>query len=132
AETEAAHERARALCETLGDAATLASALLALSNVYFNRGEPDRSVMLAERLVAVSEETRDRFLIFQGHNNAAGAKHYQGRFAASLAHCERVVALYDPACDRATAFQLGADERVAALGWAAWNRWYLGHADRAF
>jgi class 3 adenylate cyclase/tetratricopeptide (TPR) repeat protein len=56
AETEAAHERARVLSEAGGNAVTFTSALLALSNVYVNRGEPDRSVMLAERVLAMSEE----------------------------------------------------------------------------
>src|SRR5262249_8592956 len=92
AETEAAYERARALREAAGDSATLASVLLALSNLYLNRGEPDRSVMLAERVLAMSDETRDQILVLVAHGNAALAKHYQGCFAASLAHCERAIA----------------------------------------
>jgi predicted ATPase len=61
--------------------------------------------------------------------------HYQGRFTASLAYCERVIALSDPASDPAGAFQGRRTQyqnpRVAALDIAAWNLWYLGHADRA-
>jgi predicted ATPase len=105
AEAEAAYERARALSEAAGDSATLAWALSALSGIYLNRGELDRSVVLAERVLAMSEETRSRFLVVvAGHHNAATAKHYQGCFAASLAHCERMIALYDPARDRRSAF----------------------------
>jgi adenylate cyclase len=104
-----------------------------LSGLYANRGEPDRSLMLGERLLALSDETRDRFLVLIGHNNAATAKHYQGCFAASLAHAERVIALYDPARDRRAPFHHGFanDPCVTMLGFAAWNLWYLGHADRA-
>jgi predicted ATPase len=133
AETEAAYERARALCEAAGDSATLAWVLLMLANIYTNRGEPDRSVMHTERLLAVSDETRDRSLVLHGHNIAALAKHYQGCFAASLAHAERVITLYDPARDRWRAFHHGNpnDPCVGALGFAAWNLWYLGHADRS-
>jgi predicted ATPase len=133
AETEAAYERARALCEAAGDSVTLASVLSALSNLYLDRGEPDRGVILTERLLAMSDETRDRSLVLFGHNNAAFAKHYQGRFAASLAHCERVLAFYDPARDRGRAFHHGFpnDPCVAMLGCAALNLWYLGHPDRS-
>jgi adenylate cyclase len=81
----------------------------------------------------MSDETRDRSLVLFGHNVAALAKHYQGRFAASLVHCERSIALYDPAPDRKAAFHYGFfnDPCVGALGIGAWNLWYLGHADRA-
>jgi predicted ATPase len=133
AETEAAYERARALCEAAGDSATLAWVLLMLSGLYANRGEPDRSVMLAERVLAMSDETRDLSLVLFGHRIAAQAKLYQGCFAASLAHCERAIALYDPTRDPGGAFHHGfaQDPCVAMLGLAAWNLWYLGHADRS-
>jgi class 3 adenylate cyclase/tetratricopeptide (TPR) repeat protein len=133
AETEAAYERARALCEAAGDSATLASVLAVLSGIYANRGQPDRGVMLAERVLAMSDDTHDRSLVLIGHNNATVAKHYQGRFAASLAHCERVLALYDPGRNRGEPFDQGfsTDPFVSALSFAAWNLWYLGHADRS-
>ena len=98
-----------------------------------DRGELDRSLMFGERLLAMSDETRDRSLVLFVHNNAAFAKYYQGRFAASLAHCERVLALYDPARDRGGAFHHGFpdDPCVAMLRCAAANLWYLGHPDRS-
>jgi predicted ATPase len=130
AETEAAYQRTRALCEAAGDSARLAWALLVLSMVYLNRGELDRSNMLTERVLAMSEETRDPSLMFRAHNNAALPKHYQGRFAASLAHCERVLALYDPAREREP-HGYGNPPDLEALGVAAFNLWYLGHADQS-
>jgi predicted ATPase len=133
AETEAAYERARALCEATGDSATLGWVLWALSTIYASRGELDRSIVLGERLLAMSDETRDRSLVLFAHANTALAKHYQGCFAASLAHCERAIALYDPAYDRGAPFQHGFVNSVGVLGIAvaAWNLWYLGHADRS-
>jgi predicted ATPase len=133
AESEAAYERARALCEAAGDSETLASVLTALAGLYAHRGELDRSIMLAERLLAMSDETRDQFPVLTAHSMAALAKYYQGRFAVSLAHCERVIALYDPARDLGGAFHHGfpTDPRVTGLCIAAWNLWYLGHADRS-
>ena len=129
AETEAAYERARALCEAAGDSATLASVLWELSRIYTSRGELDRSVLFAERLLAMSDETCDRSLV-RGHDLAAVAKHYQGCFAESLAHCERAIALYDPARDRGQ-YGFFDDPLVYALGIAACDLWFLGHADRS-
>src|SRR5262249_26285304 len=133
AETEAAYERARALCEAAGDSATLASVLSALSNVYLNRGAPDRSIMLTERVIAMSDDTGDRSLVVHGHSNAALAKLFRGCFAGFLAHCEWVIALYAPARARAAVFLYGVptDPFVTAYVIAAQNLWYLGHADRS-
>jgi predicted ATPase len=132
-DAEAAYERARALCEAGGNSTTLASVLLGLAGIYAHRGEPDRGNMLAERVLAMSEETGDPSLLFRGHSSAALPKHYQGHFAASLEHCERAIDLYDPARDRWGVFQHGFvnDPSGGALGIAAWNLWYLGYVDRS-
>jgi predicted ATPase len=97
AETGAAYERAGVLCEAAGNSATLASALWGLAGFYTVRGDLDRCLMLAERLLAMSDETRDQFFVLAAHGVAATAKYYQGCFAASLAHAEQAIALYDPA-----------------------------------
>src|SRR5262249_59064453 len=104
-----------------------------LAGLYANRGELDRSITLAERWLAMSDETRDQFPVLAAHSGAAVATYYQGRFPVSLAHCERVIALYDPARDRGGAFHhcFPTDPRVTGLGIAAWNLWYLGHIDRS-
>jgi predicted ATPase len=131
AETGAALERAQALCEALADTANLASTLVALSNVYVNRGDPLRSIALTERALASSEEPRDRYLINQARINAGLAEHYQGRFDASLARCEEAIAHYEHARERPALLRHANDQRVGALGVGAWNLWYLGHVDRA-
>ena len=63
--------------------------------------------------------------------NVARAEHFQGKFASSLAHCERAIALYDPAQHHGLVRMLGTDQAVAALGYAAWNLWFLGQPDAA-
>jgi len=131
AETETAYERARSLCEAAGNAAMLVQARLALSNVYVNRGEVDRSLQFAEQVLAASEQTHDRFVFVIAHMQAALPMLYQGRFGASLAQLERLIALYDPAFDREKQIQRGSDLEVSALGVAGWALSYLGHLDRA-
>jgi len=130
-ETGAAYERAQLLWEAAGNTAMLVQARLALSNVYVNRGEPDRSLMLAEQVLAVSEETRDRALVFSAHMNAGLSKLYQGRLRAALAHMEHIIARYDPSFDRMQAIWYGSDRDASALGAAGWILSYMGHLDRA-
>src|SRR5262249_53154411 len=63
--------------------------------------------------------------------NVAVAEYFQGKFASSLAHCERAIALYDSGQHHGLVRVLGTDQGVAALGYAASNLWYLGQPDAA-
>jgi tetratricopeptide (TPR) repeat protein len=130
-ETEGAYRRAESLSEAVGDAAVLLEARMALSNVYVNRGDIERSLQFAEQVLAASEETRDRALILSALMQAGLAKFYQGRFGAALEHFERIIASYDPSLDRAVALRFGSDRATSALGTAGWTLSYLGHLDRA-
>jgi tetratricopeptide (TPR) repeat protein len=128
-ETEMAHQRAQALCEALGEAAPPAPAI-ALSNLYVNRAKPRQCIELAERGLALSERAGDLYSSASARVNAGLAKHYQGRFAASLEDCEQALA---SECRRLPQHLVLArtDPRLGAFGIGAWNLWYLGHPDRA-
>jgi len=132
AETLAAYERAHALSEAAGDTATLVEARLALSNVYVNRGEPDRSLQFLEQVLAASDEAGDRPLVSTAHMQAGLAKFYQGRFGAALEHFERIIVSYDPSFDREMGRLMFGSARVAStFGTAAWTLSYMGYLDRA-
>ena len=80
-----------------GDAARLGMARTGLAICYYNRGEVERGRALAAEVLAAAEARGDREQALLGHTNVAVPEHYQGKFASSLAHCERAIALYDPA-----------------------------------
>ncbi len=130
-ECEAAYERARVLCDALGDAGQLGLALIGLAILCFTRGEVERGRALAARVLAAAEQSGDRELAFQGHIHVAIPELYQGKFASSLAHCEAG----RPLCEREQSHEvvsaLAGDAGVAALAFAAWNLWQLGWPDRA-
>jgi class 3 adenylate cyclase/tetratricopeptide (TPR) repeat protein len=130
-ETAAALERAQSLYESAGDSRMLVQARLALGNLYVNRGEPDRSLVLADQVLAAGEETQDREHILQAHTHAAFAKLYQGRFRASLEHCDRVIALCEQDLARPRTIWFSGDRRASVRGVAGWVLSYLGHLDRA-
>jgi len=55
-----------------------------------------------------------------------------GEWAASLKHCEQLLALYNPQRHHAHAFLYGGyDPGVNCLGWVAWCLWGLGYPNQA-
>jgi class 3 adenylate cyclase/predicted ATPase len=131
AETEAAYERAVALAAAAGDPARLGMARIGLSIFYNTRGEVERGRALAAEVLVAAEARGDREQALIGHANVVGPEFYQGKFASSLEHCERAIALYDPVRHHALVRVLGTDQGVAVLSFAAWNLGLLGRLDAA-
>jgi class 3 adenylate cyclase len=96
AETEAAEERARVLCEAVGDAGQLSLALFGLATLYFSRGEVERGRALSARVLAAGEESGNQDLVLSAHVHVAFPEHLQGKLASSLAHSEAALNLYEP------------------------------------
>jgi class 3 adenylate cyclase/tetratricopeptide (TPR) repeat protein len=129
-ETAAVYERAAAVAGS-DDAARFGVARTGLAICYINRGEVERGRALAAEVLAAAEVRSDREQAVFGHTNVAFPEHYQGKFASSLAHCERAIALYDSALHHGHTRVLGNDQGIGALSFSAWNLWYLGQPDAA-
>jgi adenylate cyclase len=82
-------------------------------------------------VLAAAEALGDEELALLGHGNVAIPEYLQGKFASSLAHCERAIALYDPAQHDGHVRLLGSDQRINALGYSAYNLGCLGQPDAA-
>jgi class 3 adenylate cyclase len=130
-ETEAAYERARAVSDATSDRARLGSALVGLSMLYSTRGEIDRGMELAERLLEIARATGDEALLLAAQVRLAFPQYFQGKFVLSLEGFDRAVELYDPSRHYALASQYMGDQGVIAHGYAAWSLWFLGYPDRA-
>ena len=130
-DTEAAYERTRTLAEAARDAAPLGIARIGLAICSASRGEMEVGRALAAEVLAAAEARGDAEQALMAHINVAIPEHFQGNFASSIAHCERALALYDPARHHALARVLGTDQAVAGLGYAAWTLWHLGRPDAA-
>ena len=130
-ETEAAYERAAALADATGNAPRLGKARAALATVYYTRGEVERGRALAADVLAAAQARGDREQALLGRVDVGVPEHYQGKFASSLAHCERAIALYDPVQHHGLVRGIAGDQGVAALSHSACNLWYLGHPDAA-
>src|SRR5262249_42800250 len=118
-ETPAAYERATALAEAVGDAAQLGLAQGGLAICYANRGEVERGRALAAAVLAAAEARGDREQMLLGHGNVGVPEYCQGKFASSLAHFERAIALYDSAQRHRHVRVIGLDQYVSAFSFAA-------------
>jgi len=130
AETGAAYERAAALAEAAG-APQLGMARRGLALFYSARGEVERGRALAAEVLEAAEARGDREQMLFWYPNLATPEYFQGKFASSLAHCERAIALYDPVQHHGLVRVLMTDQGVNALSLSAWNLWHLGQPDAA-
>jgi tetratricopeptide (TPR) repeat protein len=128
-EVERTYERARTLCETIGEAPDLFEAVWGLANYYQSRGELGTARTLAEQLVTVSERSSEALLIAWAHLQLGATTFWRGEPAAAMPHFERAIAVHDPSAG--LRLRGAPDPGVAARAYAAWALWQLGHADRA-
>ena len=130
-ETAVAYERAAALGASVGDAVQLGVARSGLAVCYISRGEVERGRALAAEVLAAADARGDREQALFGHTAVAVPEHYQGKFASSLAHGERAIALYDPRKHHRHLGVLGNYQAIGALIFSAQNFWFLGQPDAA-
>jgi class 3 adenylate cyclase/tetratricopeptide (TPR) repeat protein len=129
-DTAAAYERAAALAAN-NDPARFGVACTGLSICYQNRGEAERGRALAAEVLAAAEARGDQEQALLGHTNVGVPEHWQGKFASSLAHCERAITLYDPVQHHGHVRVLANDQGISALTFSAWNLCHLGQPDAA-
>ena len=128
-EIAVAYERAAALGAAAGDAVRHGVARTGLAAWYTNRGEVERGRTLVAEVLAAAEARGDREQALLAHAQLAVPEHYQGKFASSLAHCDRAIALYDPTQHHRLIRVLGDDLGVSALNFCGSNLWFLGQPD---
>lgn len=127
---EAAHERARALCEAVGDTRRLGFALSGLAVYSYNSGQAERACGLAAQALANAEQTNDPELLLRARCDYGLVQVYRGEFVSALAHLEAARVLYEPGIDLAAPCATG-NPGVRALSASGWVLWALGFPDRA-
>ena len=80
--------------------------LRGLWNFYLIRRELRTARELAEQLLGLAQRAQDPVLLQQAHSALAGALVHLGEFAATQAHLQQGLALYDPLQRRARALPL--------------------------
>jgi class 3 adenylate cyclase/tetratricopeptide (TPR) repeat protein len=89
--------RARELCERLGDNAKLMEVLLALGTFCHWRGEYEPAQELAQRVVALAEQSRTAAILARAHSHLGSLLYMTGQLEQAREHLERSLKFYDPA-----------------------------------
>jgi len=129
-ELAVAYDRARELCEHLGNDARVGQTLGGLSVFYINRGEIAEGAELAERVLMIADANHDDLLEVLGAVQLSLARSYQGQALESLELATRALAVYKPERHQVLGYRFGTDQGVAAHVFAGWSHLVLGHLDR--
>jgi predicted ATPase/class 3 adenylate cyclase len=131
-EVERAYQRARSLCEQVEEPGQVAPALFGLSIYYMMRPDFRVAYELADELLARAKRAGDSALRLQGHHACWSTQFCRGELAATLAHAEQGLEIYQPEEHHRQTFRYGNhDPAVCAHLFSAWSLLLLGHPDRA-
>jgi predicted ATPase len=128
-ETGHAYDRARELCQQLGDPARLFAVLVGLREFYLNRGELHTARELAEACLPLAQRQHDAAPLMRAHFGLGSILYYLGELVPAWTHLEQAIALYTPQQDRALIGQ--APLGVPCFARAALTLWRLGYPDQA-
>ncbi|MBI3757838.1 MAG: AAA family ATPase [Deltaproteobacteria bacterium] len=130
-QVESAYNRARQLCEQVGETSQLFPALLGLANFYNARGHHHSAYALSNQLLAAVQNAQDTNFLPDAHCFSTVVLWPLGEFSAAKEQAERVIDSYNPQQGDTHAFLSGLDPRVSCLSILAHMLWYLGYPEQA-
>jgi predicted ATPase/class 3 adenylate cyclase len=131
-EVRATYERARELCQQIGDTQELYPVLWALWRHHHVRAEFQVARELGEQLMALAERYQNRDFLLQAHHALWTTLVLLGEFTLALEHLERGKVLYDPQQHRSHAFMYGGHDPGVCCGLQrGYVLWYLGYPAQA-
>jgi len=126
-QTVAAFERARVLCDELGDTERRNVADNGMYVIYLLSSRLDESLALSKDLWRRAEN--GLFPPIMAHRCLGVTLFHRGRLGEACAHLEGGLAMYDPDQHADLAYRFGYDPSFTLLGYLAVTLHYLGHAD---
>jgi predicted ATPase len=125
------YNRARELCDRMGESLQLFRVLWGLRTYHLFRAEFKLSHEICERLLRLARSNPDNVLVVQSHHAVGVALIHLGEFAAAMESCEQGLALYDPRQRHNHLSEYSFDPEVALRCSAAWAQWFLGYPSQA-
>ena len=130
-ETGAAFNRARQLCEQMGDDPRLFAALGGVATYHFVRAEYETAQGLFEQAMQLVEQSQDPVLLVVASTFWAYVRNYQGELVSAQQHGERALTLDRRKYHEAYLSIFNEDLGIAAYRIHSWCLWMLGYADQA-
>ena len=126
-EVEAAFDRARKLCEGIGNAPQLFPALWGLWSFHIVRASHSVSLELGQQLRQISG--REPGLRLEAHRALGSTLLYMGEIRQARRHLQKGVELYDPRYHSGHTYHFGQNPLVACMSSLALAFWSLGHPE---
>jgi class 3 adenylate cyclase/predicted ATPase len=131
AETGQVYVRARALCERLGDTATLVQVVSGLATHYAQRCELAAYQQTAVDLLRLADREDDLDCRLCGHRIMGSGLYWLGDVSSSRQHLERALSLYRPEAHQPMISVIGYDLRATATSYLSDVLFILGYPDQA-
>ncbi len=126
-EVEAAFDRARVLCERIGDAPQLFPALWGLWSFHIVRASHEASVELGQQLKHIAG--REPGLLLEASRALGSTLLYMGEIRQARGYLQKGIELYDPRYHSAHTYLYGQNPLVACMSSLAFAFWALGHPE---
>jgi predicted ATPase len=131
-EVKAVYERARELCEQVGETQQLCPVLWALWRFHHVRAEFQRAYELGEELLHLAERNDNRDFLLQAHHALWTTLILLGEFTLAKEHLDHGMAIYDFEQHRSHAFLYGGhDPGACCRCQRGYVLWYLGYPEQA-
>jgi class 3 adenylate cyclase len=128
---ERAYARAEALCEEVGEAPELLTALHGLAGVSIEQGRLARAANLAQQLLDRGAQAGDEALVMEARRLLGEIRFWHGEPYRARRHLEAVLQVYDVERHGTHALRYGHDPSTVAQGYLAMVSWMCGKPDDA-
>lgn len=125
------YDRARELCERIGDKWNSFIVLFGIWAWRLVRDELVQSLGLSEEIMALAESLDDPGIMMEAHHVPANSLYYLGDFEAAQRHCKDGFALYDENRCRMHCHRSGQNSGVTLQSYWSLVLWHLGYPDQA-
>jgi serine/threonine protein kinase/tetratricopeptide (TPR) repeat protein len=130
-EAGAAFNRARQLCEQIGDDPRFFAALVGVWAYHFVHAEYEAAHRLCEQMLQLAERAQDPVLLVMAYMCRAKVYYFQGEFVSSQELGERALALDSREYHEAYLAVYNEDGGLSARREHSFCLWILGYPDRA-
>ncbi|MDX2029616.1 MAG: protein kinase [Blastocatellia bacterium] len=129
-DVEAAYQRARRLCELLGDTTNLLPVLYGLYVNHLARANYREAMANGEEFTAHAARMADPAVIV-GHRTVAVPLFFLGELADARRRLEQGLAIYDGAKHRPLTWMYGGEPAMVCRNYLAWTCWLQGYPDQS-
>ena len=130
-DVEAAYQRARELCQQVGETPQLFPVLGGLVRFYIGRGESQTAWELGEQMLSLAQRVHDPAGLANAHITLGNALFSLREWDAARTHLEQGLAFYNAQQHRSQGFLTETHQGVFGLSRLAQVLWSLGYPDQA-